>query len=607
MSKTLFEKNLKSRKQLKNINMGKNRVAYQYKFKSKRNVSADFVAKQARYLHKQLKKQGVKGKVLVNLKYKKPYGWLAGQSFKIGSRAVYKRKALYMFKDENMDHVKEYAFQVFIHVPAGGCSGKWNNCFHDCMKEVFGGVENMPKEMQDPFKMKNKFKIPSKAKVNVSMIDKLAKKFNMRIDVVGDEVHQSQHKFGKYCRLKLSDGHYTVEKHRQLPFSYTMLNHKNEIVFTFLNANLEVELYNEKSELTNTFPNTELAYQFCKKQKLKRFWIAPNKNVKDIITEWTKAKQELKQACSWIDLRKTKTAKITALYVWHYLTKNIPQPDIIDQIEGKFLKHAMLGGLMYAEKGTHTNCTQYDKNSFYPSIMQMKTFYIPYTRGKFYTLNKLPDKPTDIKYGIYRAEIEGAEDNKLFRMSIEDYYTHFDIISAKKLGLTVTLIQDNQPNAMIYDKLISGYSLFYKYVQMFYTMKENKVKWAKLLLNIIWGALCQKNTTKQFTYHNTEAVVKDQDVLECLPYGDGYRLVLQDNPKPYKTDWARLGAFLTARGRAHMRYLLNDHKDKIVYIHTDGFVVKDIKLKINNQLGGLKEEASGTVIIKSVNQKKVWV
>ena len=69
-----------------------------------------------------------------------------------------------------------------------------------------------------------------------------------------------------------------------------------------------------------------------------------------------------------------------------------------------------------------------------------------------------------------------------------------DITVAREYGLTVVLIQDDKANFLHYPKdcLMSGSYLFKKYVDTLYDLKLKKVKGAKLLLNILWGALTEK-------------------------------------------------------------------------------------------------------------------
>ena len=106
----------------------------------------------------------------------------------------------------------------------------------------------------------------------------------------------------------------------------------------------------------------------------------------------------------------------------------------------------------------------------------------PIKSGEFKVLNAIQEKP---EFGIYRCKITGK--GKLFVFNAESYYTQADILVARDYGFTIELIQDGQPNFLYYSKdcLISGSTLFKKYVETLYSLKQNKVKGAKLLLNIL--------------------------------------------------------------------------------------------------------------------------
>jgi len=70
---------------------------------------------------------------------------------------------------------------------------------------------------------------------------------------------------------------------------------------------------------------------------------------------------------------------------------------------------------------------------------------------------------------------------------------------AQAYGLKIELICDGKPNFLYYSKdcLVSSALLFKKYVDNLYPLKLRKVKGAKLLLNILWGALCESKPIRK--------------------------------------------------------------------------------------------------------------
>ena len=86
----------------------------------------------------------------------------------------------------------------------------------------------------------------------------------------------------------------------------------------------------------------------------------------------------------------------------------------------------------------------------------------------------------------------------MFRFSYKSKYTHIDLCTAVSLGLTIELIQDDKANFLYYsrDKCFAGSELFSEFVDVLFALKESKIKRAKFILNILWGALCEKKKTK---------------------------------------------------------------------------------------------------------------
>ena len=109
----------------------------------------------------------------------------------------------------------------------------------------------------------------------------------------------------------------------------------------------------------------------------------------------------------------------------------------------------------------------------------MKKIAFPIKKGTFTHIKQL-DKI--INYGIYRCNIE---ENKLFVTNKSNYYTHFDIQNAIKLGCKVELIIDEQANALIYDSTCRANNLFFHFVEDIYKWKQEESD-MKLILNILW-------------------------------------------------------------------------------------------------------------------------
>jgi hypothetical protein len=68
------------------------------------------------------------------------------------------------------------------------------------------------------------------------------------------------------------------------------------------------------------------------------------------------------------------------------------------------------------------------------------------------------------------------------------------------------------------------------------------------------------------------------------PIGNNTRIEYVQNGNQYETNYARIGPFVTSYGRYLMARTLVNHKDDIVYIHTDSMItlkeMKDIKVGV---------------------------
>jgi hypothetical protein len=154
----------------------------------------------------------------------------------------------------------------------------------------------------------------------------------------------------------------------------------------------------------------------------------------------------------------------------------------------------MQGALIFAEVCDLDDAVCIDVNSAYPNAMRNTGFSVPMKQGDF---SRITEFPEFITFGIYRCIIKKSGNkhtDKLFRFNKTNKYSHIDIANAKQLGLKVTLILDDEANCLLYGggKRINGSRLFKSFIDFLYPMKCNGVEFAKKLLNVLWGALCER-------------------------------------------------------------------------------------------------------------------
>lgn len=94
---------------------------------------------------------------------------------------------------------------------AGGCDGKLNNCLWKCLRDAFGGVDQMPANINKPWKLKKMLKLERNAKVPVHKIGIVEDKCNVKINVTGDAIYNSEEKHQREVDIVLSNEHYKLK------------------------------------------------------------------------------------------------------------------------------------------------------------------------------------------------------------------------------------------------------------------------------------------------------------------------------------------------------------------------------------------------------------
>jgi len=186
-------------------------------------------------------------------------------------------------------------------------------------------------------------------------------------------------------------------------------------------------------------------------------------------------------------------------------------------------------------------------------------------------------------------------------------------MAAKEQDLDIELIVDDKPNYLSYegyDKRVSGFTAFSKYVHYMYdTVRSNTTtkegdKYAKFCLSQLWGSLSEKNKRKVWV-HDEDVVISEKDEIQYVrPIGKGsleVKVILKQNP--YRTTYARIAPFLTSYCRWKMGKILEPFDEDILRIHTDGFITKKpIKgLDFGTALGQFKKIKLDKVKILALN------
>lgn len=318
--------------------------------------------------------------------------------------------------------------------------------------------------------------------------------------------------------------------------------------------------------------------------------------MKESYDNYVKMAEELKTASKGlINLYRTGTPARTALYLLNKLKAKKDQITVdklsADEIDLllKTNKGAIIFGLDYVGSG-HS----YDFKSFYPSILSSNNFLVPVKQGTWKTIEKFSEMVfyQNLTYGYYRCIVHKSGDKKkdrFFRFNKQDVYTHFDVMSAKNLGLKVELIKDGKPNVYYYTRkeLMTGVQLFANFRNYMFALKEKNVLGAKLILNSLWGALCECK------HSVVEQMPEDEQpeglITDIQNNSDGTITYHMFNGFSY--DFARLKPFLMSRGRLAYSTLVYPHSDKVVRCHTDSIIATEkLDIKTGTKLGDLVYE-----------------
>jgi hypothetical protein len=563
-----------------------------------------------------LKKEKFNGELLINL-YSPQIGWRGAEITQVGDPV--KMFTVDTYDDSTAKDPEFYTrFSIILMKkgePKGG-NDKNNDCLYNCLMEII--PEATKKVFPTAKDLKDYLELNVNDKVGIENIPKIEEKLQKyKINVVGGEYTYTSTKKSMFAiQLHLSHEHYSVNI---IPESFKAYG----ISFTERNPLIIKQIEKE--------PSKYLCYGKCSGKV--RMFAAPKEEIdklkkKPINCEYVIFRSDKDKKGNYISLKetyanivrdanilkeltngrinlfKTGSERTTALKLFYDLNKGL-QVEEINQDESIWIENAQTGPIMYGEK-YEGKAYKYDVCSMYPSIMKGQDFSIPIKRGEFSIMTQREFENREIiKYGIYRCVIKNKSNkHKLFRFNPKNYYTQYDLAIANELDFEIKLIQDNQPNALIYNRdcRIQGNKLFKEYVDLLFPLKKAGIDRAKKILNTLWGALVQKNEfTIQYDQSSDEIceIRGDKKVVSFTPTNNQctcFAIRLAKIDKFYETNFARLGPFLLSFARMKIANIILPYSENVKRIHTDGFIcTKKLRksllcIKEGNDIGQLRYE-----------------
>jgi len=313
----------------------------------------------------------------------------------------------------------------------------------------------------------------------------------------------------------------------------------------------------------------------------------------------------------------TRDVVSASLICFFKLTKNYDLHERINALEFKYFEKCPNNALYYLESDNlEVECTSYDRKMCYANILA-SAMKIPYKCGKEMMLKKLPKDYNSLKVGFYRVKITSDNKNmlKVFTFSKHNVYTHislkFVMEFKKQLDITIELIQDDQPNAYLYndDDLVTLSDMNSEWLTKIKKLKKTYPKnpYVKSLASATWGALSQRRYIQK-TYEQIEDEQIDCGshfdnkyvIFETTIGKDGnelYSLVNSDNAYQYHL---RLKPFVTSKARDDLARLIMQHLDQVIRVQTDSIGIRG-KFEMNDENYAIEDKTTGLIHWKNVN------
>jgi hypothetical protein len=642
-AKNIFDRFIKTKIKNKTYYNGQHMKIYEFQRNHKKRITRQEMIDVANEMRKDLKEKYGDGIISVSIKY--PNRWYSGE-------VSYLNEDINFFTMDDYDEFDEdpnkYQKIRFNFIPIAnqneGGSDPHNDCLINCIRKCI--INPYQKGMIKAEDIKKYLGIERDDMISIDMVSKVEEYINNLLNsrkrqvqsmgqvrlcrglaqdkyaimVSGASEYISQVKSNKVIRIILSNRHYSLDSslNRVKGKAYT----EKKILLYSQNETLDYDVFDGKELFTITQEEykeyndnpitspyllvskgyTKPTEKLCLEEAYERYI-----KMADIMKEKTNGR---------INFYKTGSVKKTALNYFYEMMKTV-QPDAINNNEAQWIEDTTFGALTYwkQHKG---NIHSYDINSNYPNVMSKNFHYFPIKEGEYITMTKddFQDMYNDNfkDYSIYRCVVEKPKSGttKFFRFNQKNKYTHLDLQCAKEYGLNIKLIVDGKPNCLYYskDKLMNGAYLFRKYINEMYELKSQKIEGAKLLLNILWGSLCEMNYYNKNVDYDENINYTDADIryinssdeelnIKCIFYKGGY----------YKTTFARMKPFLISYARKNMFRMFRDLEDNIVRIHTDGFYCIDTlpeekRKLISDKMGYLKYEGMKEVNITGLNKIK---
>ena len=579
---------------------------------SKSGMSKQNIEKICNKYVKQLNDRGQNFKVQVVLKSIKTGRYISGKASNSNGGVKLPELDPERYKDDkdllNILNT-EYKFreiQIQLRpVDVADGNDKNNNCVWNCINTAFDGL--WPKSLykiNTPLKFKKHFGLNPTDKFPKSKLQELADLLEMQLQICGDKT-EIFGDFPKILKMKSVSGHMTLDdvkyKHENNVdcLGISLKPKLNVIIYdytTFESYDKDGSKQSDEEYILKLSSNAKYSADsiLVKNTASTRdlLGLPEDASLKDLYDKFIVVAKNLKDVSDgYIDLYQCGTNfNQYGRYLFNKSLRVKYNAEHVDAQERNFLVNS--GGLTFFKEEYEGEIFHYDINKAYTGSLTNKYVSFPITRPKYYHFDASKYIDRDGKpyypYGEYKAFVEKSGNPNidcLLKFSVIDTYTHTDLARATELGLKIKL-KDGINCALYEDKRIKGEELFGKYFGeiLFIENKEElmpeSLAIVKKIRNVLWGGLCEKNITTLYPDENGITEVDDDifEEIERIPHTDNkdvYDITVRYKEQPFKTEFARIGAFLTSNLRNHMsREIEKLGMEHIVRCNTDGFYSK---------------------------------
>jgi hypothetical protein len=539
--------------------------------------------------------------------------WVSGRFTDTGEPVEMYESSSISIDGEDPRFAKQSQYHSFrLVVLKKGSKEGGNSSNNDCLFYAIASVLHDLNPFKKPSQLKTYLHLKRNDKIDIELIPRVEDKLkNYKINVSGDHTYISPKDCKLSINLKLVDGHYTVDYSK----SNKLIKNASykELKPIIYDSNIDIEM--------NAYDGEKLYHlsseEFIKIKTESKTHIIINKDDgSSLVESYDKFIQDANalkiESDNYINLYKTGNNVSASLDLFERFSRHVEYPESISQLEGTWIDNASYGALIHADINYKGKGHNYDFVSHYPSIMLDSKFMIPVGAGEFKHITQEQfNEYSFIPTGIYRCKILSDIDQKLFRINPRNFYTHIDLTRAIELGYIIQMVQDGQANMLYYErsKTINANLIFGQFIKFMYDLKQKNIcDRVKVILNCLWGALCQKRKKTQVARKTDKELIdipSDCTVLYTIKHNQGETIHFVKNNDMYKYNYARMMPFLLSKGRSKLSKTIEPHTEKVVYVHTDGFIsTEQLRIKTGDNLGDLKDKGSSDNI-EIVNKNKV--